>query len=228
MTTLFNQFNETTEFYLGFVFLYLSSFRVLGLKVIPLLIKVIYCSSFLFIYTFIFNIYSEEYFMDYLLLLNWLITSSSIFYSFFFISAGSTATLVSLKVYLSPSMIVANFIDLYLFGLLAVLINSFFIVFYFGWLLSSFLFYLFLHRFQIFLFLLSFLESFSSLFQSLTLSNRLSINLLSGSLLIHLLSISLRLFSWILFFFLLIFYFETLNSQLQLLIFSLLFISFLA
>ena len=164
--------------------------------------------------------------MDYLLLLNWLITlitCSSIFYSFFFISAGSTATLVSLKVYFSGSMIVANFIDVYLFGLLAVLIHWFFLVFSFGWLLSSFLFYLFLHRLEIFLLVLSLLESFSSLFQSLTLSNRLSINLLSGSLLIDLLSVTVRFFLLILLFFLLIFYFETLNSQLQLLIFSLLF-----
>ena len=150
----------------------------------------------------------------------------SIYFSFLFISVGSSATLVSLKVYCSCSMIVGNFIDIYLFGLLAVLMNWFFQVFSFGWLLCSFLFYLFLHRLEMFLLVLSLLECFSSLFQSLTLSNRLSINLLSGSLLIELLSVAVRFFLFWFFFWLfllwIVFSFEMLNSGIQLFIFSLL------
>ena len=92
-------------------------------------------------------------------------------------------------VYFVCSIIIGNFIDIYLFGLLAVLIHWFFQVIYFGWLLYSFLLYLFLHRLEIFLLVISLLEYFSSFFQSLTLSNRISINLLSGSLLIELLSV---------------------------------------
>ena len=148
------------------------SFRVLGLKLIPLLIKIGYFSPFSLIYVFgNLVVYSEECFNRMVeklsfLFSDWSITCSSIYFSFLFISAGSSATLVSLKVYFSGSMIVGNFIDVYLFGLLAVLMNWFFQVFSFGWLLCSFLFYLFLHRFEMFLLVLSLLESFSSLFQS--------------------------------------------------------------
>jgi hypothetical protein len=217
--------------YLLFEVIIYSSFRVLGFKVLPLLINIIYFIPFSLFYVFGFLVlYSEEYFsrmvekLSFLFILS--ITSSSIYFSFIFISVGSSATIVSLKFYLSCSMIIGNFIDVYLFGFLAVIMNWFCIVVAFGWLLSSFLFYLFLHRLEMFLLVLSLLESFSSLFQSLTLSNRLSINLLSGSLLIELLSVAVRFFLFWFFFWLfllwIVFSFEMLNSGIQLFIFSLL------
>jgi len=43
--------------------------------------------------------------------------------SFIFLNAGSSATLVSIKGFLSLTMIVGNFIDVYPFGMIAVLMN---------------------------------------------------------------------------------------------------------
>lgn len=207
-------------------------FRVLGLKLIPLLINLIfgYFSPFSLIYIFVwyygFDFGFYFYFELYDFFFNfWLISCSYIYLSFIFISAGSIFTLVSLKVYFLGSMIIGNFLDIYIFGFLAVLMNWFFQVFYFDYLILSFIFYLFLHRLQVFLLILSLLESFSILFQSLTLSNRLSINLISGSLLINLLSVAVRLFLFYIILFILlwiVFSFEIFNSGIQLFIFSLL------
>ena len=78
------------------------------------------------------------------------------------------------------------------------------------------------------------LESFSIISQSLTLSNRLSINILAGSLLISSLSVAVIIFSiyviinYLLIILLLIIYsFEILNSLVQLFIFNLLSIEYL-
>lgn len=198
---------------------------------------VLYFSPFSLIYIFA-MLYSEVYFsivccclIKSFLFRDWLIYCSSIYFSFLFISTGSTATLLTLKVYFVCSIIIGNFIDIYLFGLLAVLIHWFFQVISFGWLLYSFLLYLFLHRLEIFLLVISLLEYFSSFFQSLTLSNRISINLLSGSLLIELLSVlfyanlavRFLFFLWFTIFLLfIIFTFELGNSFIQLIIFCIL------
>ena len=213
-------------------FFWWLDFRVLGLKLIPLLINLIfgYFSPFSLIYIFVwyygFDFGFYFYFELYDFFFNfWLISCSYIYLSFIFISAGSIFTLVSLKVYFLGSMIIGNFLDIYIFGFLAVLMNWFFQVFYFDYLILSFIFYLFLHRLQVFLLILSLLESFSILFQSLTLSNRLSINLISGSLLINLLSVAVRLFLFYIILFILlwiVFSFEIFNSGIQLFIFSLL------
>ena len=52
---------------------------------------------------------------------------------------------------------------------------------YFGLILFSYLLYMFLTRMELFLIIPFMLESFSIIFQSLTLSNRLSINLTINS-----------------------------------------------
>ena len=105
-----------------------------------------------------------------------------------------------------------------------------------GFLLLSFLFYLFLTRIQLFLVLLSFMESFSYLFQSLTVSNRLSINLFAGSLLTALISVAVvsmvSFLAFSLVYFLLVLIvglvsFEFLNSSIQLFIFGLLTLDYL-
>ena len=88
---------------------------------------------------------------------------------------------------------------------------------------------------ELFLIILLLLESFSIISQSLTLSNRLSINILAGSLLISSLSVAVIIFSIyliinvILIILLLIIYsFEILNSFVQLFIFNLLSIEYIS
>ncbi len=66
---------------------------------------------------------------------------------------------------------------------------------YFGLILISYLLYLFLTKMELFLIILFMLEAFSVIFQSLTLSNRLSINILAGSLSIQSLSVAIIIFS---------------------------------
>ena len=92
------------------------------------------------------------------------------------LTAGYTILLTSLKVFISVSMMVGNIIDIYLLGVMVVIINWLLYSSYYGLLLISYLVYLFLTRIEVFLVLLFLLESFSIIFQSLTISNRLSIN----------------------------------------------------
>ena len=66
---------------------------------------------------------------------------------------------------------------------------------YSGLILVAYLLYLFLSRIELFLIISFMLESFSIISQSLTLSNRLSINILAGSLLISSLSVAVIIFS---------------------------------
>ena len=209
-------------------------FRILGLKLIPYLIIILFnyfsIISLIYIFMIIFN-YGYDFLLFYfwVRIFNWLIIISSFYWYFLFISIGILCILVSFKMYLLGSMIIGNFLDIYVFGILAVFINWWIKIYYFSYLLFSYLIYLFLHRIEIFLLILSFLESFSSIFQSLTLSNRLSINLISGSLIIELLLVALRLFLLYFILFILIwiiFNFEILNSGIQLFIFSLLFINY--
>ena len=105
---------------------------------------------------------------------------------------------------------------------------------YSGLILVAYLLYLFLTRMELFLIISFMLESFSIISQSLTLSNRLSINILAGSLLISSLSVAVIIFSIyliinsILIILLLIIYsFEILNSFVQLFIFNLLSIEYI-
>jgi len=99
--------------------------------------------------------------------------------------------------------------------------------------LGGFLLYFFLTDVEVFLCLLFLLELFSSVFQSVTLANRLSINLIAGSLLTSLLSLAvivfLSLYYWIVISFCLfsIYTFELLNCYIQLFIFSLLSLEYL-
>ena len=105
---------------------------------------------------------------------------------------------------------------------------------YSGLILVAYLLYLFLTRMELFLIISFMLESFSIISQSLTLSNRLSINILAGSLSISSLLVVIIIFSIyliinsILIILLLIIYsFEILNSFVQLFIFNLLSIEYL-
>lgn len=98
--------------------------------------------------------------------------------------------------------------------------------------------YLFLTSNEFFLFLLGLLEIFSNLFQSITLSNRLTINIFAGSLLISLITIlnniiifnlflslilNIIFLNFILIFFIIFFFFEIGILFIQLLIFLILY-----
>jgi len=148
-------------------------------------------------------------------------------YRIFIFISSIVSILIGLKVFLSISLLVGNLIDVYFLGLIAVLISSIIYINIFGLVIFGVLFIIFLSTLELFLFILGILESFSSLFQSLTLSNRLSINMICGSLLTSLLclfclscGIVFILSELILMMFLLIvFSFEILNSLIQLFIF---------
>ena len=150
------------------------------------------------------------------------------------LTAGYSITLVSIKIFITVSMMIGNIIDIYLSGIMIVLINWLMYSGYFGLILCSYLLYLFLTRMELFLIISFMLEPFSIISQSLTLSNRLSINILAGSLSISSLSVAVIIFSIyliinvILIILLLIIYsFEILNSLVQLFIFNLLSIEYL-
>lgn len=230
-----NNMIHLTFFCINYI-LFHWSFRILGLNrsftwFAPSYLLII--SSYSFILFFNTILYCEDYSyrivdtqIKFVLLLLWNVPFNSIIsYSFLIIWS---ALLLCLKLFLTVPMIVSNFIDIYLFGMIAVLITMINLFINFGLVLCSFLFYLFLARLQLFLLLLFILESFSHFFQSLTLANRLSINLLAGSLLVSLLTLfilhsSFSLISWsFIQFLLIIFSFEMLNYFIQWFIFCIL------
>ena len=152
------------------------------------------------------------------------------------ITAGYSITIVSIKIFIIVSMMISNIIDIYLSGIMIVLINWLMYSGYFGLIPSPYLSYLFLTKMELSLIIPFILEAFSIISQSLTLSNRLSINILAGSLLISLLSVAVMTCSnsalffidyWISCFYFVIFSFEILNSFVQLFIFMLLSIEYL-
>ena len=150
------------------------------------------------------------------------------------ITAGYSLSLISIKLFITVSMMIGNIIDIYLLGIMVVLINWIVFISYSGFIIISFMLYLFLTRMELFLIILFVMESFSLIFQSLTLSNRLSINILAGSLLVTLICtficfiFSSLVFVCILGFVLLLVYlFEIFNSFVQLFIFNLLSIEYL-
>ena len=238
----FYPFYSMFSLYLCCISFILVCFRVLGLKLLPPLINLLFFPPFSLLFLFgTLLLFSEDYLNRIVDKVRYAAISLCglkkvpllVLLSFFFINTGTTASLVSIKAFLSVSMIVGNFIDVYLFGLIAVLMNWLLYCWSIGLLLCSFLLFLFLTRLELFLLVLSLLESFSSFFQSLTLANRLSINLLAGSLLTSLLIIAVIAFikdhniigTLILFLLFIVFSFEILNSSIQLFIFSLLFLS---
>lgn len=107
----------------------LSTYRVLGLKFLPPLLLISSFSLIISLSNLLLN--SEDYLNG---SLDMVIYSVIIMFSlktlplcsllsFPLINYGSSMTLISIKAFLSVSMIVGNLIDVYLFGLIAVLIN---------------------------------------------------------------------------------------------------------
>ena len=77
------------------------------------------------------------------------------------ITAGYSITMVSIKLFITVSMMIGNIIDIYLSGIMIVLINWLMYSGYFGLILGSYLLYLFLTRMELFLIISFILESFS-------------------------------------------------------------------
>ena len=103
-------------------------FRSLGLKLLPTIATIVAAPfDLIFIYG-VALCYSEEYFIGMVdkvssVLFTLRGVALLVLLSFIFLNAGSTATLVCIKGFLSLTMIVGNFIDVYLFGCIAVLMN---------------------------------------------------------------------------------------------------------
>jgi F0F1-type ATP synthase membrane subunit a len=86
------------------------------------------------------------------------------------------------------TLMLSNIVDTYVLGFLSVFLILLRLVLIFGSISVGSLFYLFLSKLEIYLLILLFVELFSIFLKSLTLTNRLSINFLAGTLLVNLLS----------------------------------------
>jgi len=109
------------------------------------------------------------------------IVPSKVFYSFTLIPFLSTPTMLIIKVVHCGPMIVANFLDRYLPGILAVSMNRLFYLVPFGRITGAYSSYSSSQRPDLPSLPTPPLEPFPSFSQSLTLSNRLSINMPAGS-----------------------------------------------
>ena len=120
------------------------------------------------------------------------------------------------------SIVIGNVIDIYILGLIAVCMNGLLYGIYLGSIVFVLFYFLFIFGLESFLWILCLVECFSIYFQSLTLANRLSINLVAGFLLSYL--VGLLCSRYILFVLVLLFfiYFEFCSSFFQLFIFALL------
>jgi len=161
---------------------------------------------------------------------------------FLFLNLGCILNVIMMKYFVSSTIIVGNIIDIYILGLIAVIMNWCLYALLFGLGLLSFIFYAFLHRLELFLSIIGFLELFSTYFQSITLSNRLSINIFAGSLIVGIIMtgvigsgssviidhsiVGLILFLFSFSLLLIIFGFEIFNTCIQFLLFGILMMSY--
>ncbi len=110
--------------------------------------------------------------------------------SFLILTIGCIIVLITIKAVISVSIIVGNLIDVYLCGIIAVLINCSLYAWAPGWVWGCLSLYLFSTNVSVYSVSLFTPELFSSIFQSLTLANRLSINVIAGSLPIQLMIVA--------------------------------------
>ena len=181
-------------FYCSFIVYLFFSFnlKVLGLKLLHPVI--FWFTPFSLVFVFIsLSIITEDYHVSLIdLIYNiWGFQSRTLTYNsiitFIEINFALVGFLLSLKAFIAATVIVGNIIYIYLFSFVVILISLLLHLTLSGLSLMSYLLYLFLTKVELYLFILFLLESFSHLFQSLTLANRLSINLIAGSLLLCLL-----------------------------------------
>ena len=222
---------------------YCLNFKVIGLKLLqPLILfvspySIIYCfGSILIITEDYYSLLIDIIYLSYIAITDFKALTYTALVTFIQINAGLTTIFIGIKLFISITLIIGNIIHIYLFSLIVILISLLLHLILSGLSLISYLLYLFLTTVESFLYILFLLESFSNLFQSLTLANRLSINLLAGSLLTFLLSNSLNIFilslyiwsSLLIFLLLLLVYcFEIFNCFIQLFIFKLLSLNYL-
>jgi len=142
---------------------------------------------------------------------------------------GVVGLVFGLKVFTSISVVVGNIIDVYIWSLIGIVANILRNYALYSMEIISSLWYYWLDSREIILFILANMEFISLLFQSITIANRLTINLTAGILLLYLFSIAINYITYylmveytILFMFFIIFIYETVNSTIQLYIFSLL------
>ncbi len=127
--------------------------------------------------------------------------------------------LVSIKMFLDISIIIGNVIDIYVYGIVAICMNGYVYAYYCGFMIFNFMWYYSILSVDIYLFVMSLIELFSLLFQSLTLSNRITINIVAGGLLIYLLSLLLSIHFLLIIPFAILFVYEYVNLLFQVFIF---------
>ncbi len=199
------------------------------------------CSALSIIKLFWYLIYNSDLISSYCIIVNHIIIITYNIHkvliicllSIMLVNTGLIALLLGIKVFICISLLIGNIIIVYLFSLISVII--YWVVYYYivGILFIAYLYYSFITKYELFISILFLLELVSIIFQSLTLANRLSINLISGSLLITLLLSSLRLILLLISFLstiislsLIVHAFEILNSCIQLFIYHLLSIEY--
>lgn len=164
-------------------------------------------------------------------LISFISSNSLLFFKFFMFIFIFITFIISIKSFIYFSLIAANIICVYYIGLIIISIYYFISLINYGLLILSYLLYLFISYYYSFLFILFYIELFSSFFNSITLINRLTINLFVGSLLFNLSSLLVWINIWgssiiksllSLVILNIIFYYECLNSVFQSLIFILL------
>jgi len=173
------------------------------LRKIGIIVSFTFGSSLLFS-CYLFFGYSEDYslFIESFIitLLLFLVVQSSSFYSFnpfllnsLFSVIGFIGFIISIRAFGSSAavLVVGNLIDVYVFGLIAVMINHTMFIFSYGVVVYSFILYFFLVDVEVLLFLILLLDLSSLVVQSFTLTNRLSLNLIAGSIFSSLLSLAL-------------------------------------
>ena len=152
----------------------------------------------------ILNNYSGNYFsltidimiISFVMLINWRKTGIYIVFYFNLLIIGVVIGIIIIKIYIVISLMIGNIIDIYLIGIIIVMVNWLLYSNYDGVIMVSYILYLFMVSYELIILILLILELLSIVFQSLTLSNRLSINILAGGLLISLLSIIVFIMVW--------------------------------
>ena len=94
----------------------------------------------------------------------------------------------------SIAIILANLIDVYLFGILFIILHQLIYIAIIGIIFISEWLLLFISSSSIFVLFLSFIELSSIILQSITITNRLSINIIAGGLLVNILFIVFDLY----------------------------------
>lgn len=168
---------------------------------IGIIVSFTFGSSLLFS-CYLFFAYSEDYslFIESFIItvMLFLVVQSSSFYSPFLLNSlfsviGFIGFIISIRAFGSSAavLVVGNLIDVYVFGLIAVMINHTMFIFSYGVVVYSFILYFFLVDVEVLLFLILLLDLSSLVVQSFTLTNRLSLNLIAGSIFSSLLSLAL-------------------------------------